>query len=160
MAEKPKTDEGVGTVWHMVYITIIAMLLIFPRFDLLFGTTPEKKETNISENNEKTAHKLYIEQGSGLTAIRAPASQTCGVYVSHLKDDKRNDFPLAETVYKGWVLGFVTASEFFLNDNFPIENQSLSAWFEKYCHDHPLETLHEAAKQLVFELKNKTKMQL
>ena len=49
-----------------------------------------------------------------------------------------------------WVLGWVSAAGYYsgqpLRDT---DSQAIAAWVDKYCHEHPLSKIADAAKSLV-----------
>jgi hypothetical protein len=53
-----------------------------------------------------------------------------------------------------WVLGFLTAAGSYnvRGDLRETDHDAVSAWLDKYCREHPLNTFKDAAASLVDEL--------
>jgi hypothetical protein len=62
-------------------------------------------------------------------------------------------WPSQSHAYLQWVYGFISAINMVHNQtkNLYGDSYGISAWLEKYCSDHPMESVSEAAWFLVYE---------
>jgi hypothetical protein len=88
------------------------------------------------------------------TFIYGAGNNSCGSWV--VERQQKSDLSY---IHSSWVLGFFTGANHFL----PLskiylketDSAAMLVWMDKYCAEHPLEPIHQAAMTLVFTLREK-----
>ena len=79
-------------------------------------------------------------------AVYGAGTASCGTWLAD-REKPMHDYELS------WVLGWLTASSYFYEEDHlgrlrHTDANAVSAWLDKYCREHPLESISLAAAQL------------
>lgn len=87
--------------------------------------------------------------------VYGPGGQSCGLWLEERKSDDRGNL-----YTRAWLAGYVTGVILALSgdDSEKYRKTDLSsmvAFIDKWCRENPLETVHEGANNLVWNLERK-----
>jgi hypothetical protein len=85
---------------------------------------------------------------SGAFATRGAGAKTCGWWTA-----KRAGIDPEKYMASSWVLGFLAGSNYFATGIYDVskgvDNEGLLAWVDNYCAVNPLDSVADAAMELV-----------
>jgi len=89
--------------------------------------------------------KESIDPGKGERIIYGAGTISCGEWIERRKSDG-DMFP------RSWVSGFISAYGKILQ-LIQTDSDAMAVFIDHYCQDNPLNTVHDAAEELVVELR-------
>jgi hypothetical protein len=111
----------------------VAALVFFITIPVMMPQTSAKEETA----------KIY-----------GPGNSSCGEWTATRGADSKRPSTewVQHIVMLGWVEGFLSGSGAMGSGQKETDSSAIELWVDKYCSEHPLETVHETSVHLVVVL--------
>lgn len=91
---------------------------------------------------------FIVQSGQAITTRGAPA---CSAWLSQRASTD------GEAIELSWIVGYLSGLAIGFNEDVlgPVDNPTISAWLDKYCRAHPLDSLAVAGQELFVDLARK-----
>jgi hypothetical protein len=123
-------------------------------FLMLLAACSSLALTPVAQNGQTKASRV---EAAPVHAYFPKDMASCGQWVAERKQGSNGADTAAANMARAWMWGFVTGVGAGGRELRGTDGYSIDAWTDKYCGDHPLDTLTMAALKLVDELSVPTK---
>ena len=91
---------------------------------------------------------------SGTYTIKGQGASSCGVWVENRRKDS-----WATLIDQTWIRGYLTAYNHYVYQGKDVsagtDRLGVAGWVDKYCREHPIKTINDAAGELILFLEKR-----